>query len=81
MKPCVIQVFDYYRPKGPRDDRWRCGDRCKPQGKELALLCDSEAHAEKILAALERVVALEDEVSLLRSKLRSAEDRIAAMIS
>ena len=79
MKPCVVQVFDYYRPQGPLSDRWRHGDRCKPPDGEYALLCDSEEHADKVLAALQRVATLEDEKSVLESKLRSAQDRIAAM--
>jgi hypothetical protein len=79
LKPCKIQIYDYYRPRGPLGDPWRHGDRCRPVDPAYALLCDSEEHADRVLAAIERVDALQDEVSVLESKLRSAEDRIAAM--
>jgi hypothetical protein len=56
-KPCKIQVFDYYRPRGDRDDPWRFGDRCHPEPGEYALLCDSEEHADNLLSTLRELDA------------------------
>jgi len=62
MKPCKIQVFDYFRPSGPYGDEWLFGGRYQPEDGEYALLCDSEEHADRILAALHEIERNKTEV-------------------
>lgn len=70
MKPRKIQVFDYYDPRGPAGELWKYGDRCTPPKGEYALLCDSEAHAGRILGTL---VALTELRIAAREALRGGE--------
>jgi hypothetical protein len=54
MKPCKIRLFRYTVPRGDIDDPWRFWDQHDRPSDEPhhGLLCDSEEHADRILAAL-----------------------------
>lgn len=57
MKPCKIKIWEYGVPKGDRDDPWQFWDKYRhlPDEPRYGLLCDSEEHADRVLAALKRL--------------------------